>query len=225
MPDQGGRSHFAIQFGGDKFSPEDLGLALSCGWLRNQREKSYMIRVRFVDQLVEAIFLDVSSLVPQRTARSTEGWLGESVVAQIQSLLCGASCLSSCRQSGAPFKVTQLVALTLFALLAIVAAIRFRNEQVRSARLAISRQALSEKSRRGRQVLEFASDNTLSGVNHLTNRLRLDWCASALPLVIVSFTSTCSRARMPLGMSPKLARSIVSQLFEQLPRRRDARAY
>jgi hypothetical protein len=40
MPDQGGRSHLAIQFGGDKFSPEDLGLALSCGWLRIQREKS-----------------------------------------------------------------------------------------------------------------------------------------------------------------------------------------
>jgi hypothetical protein len=33
-------SHFAIQFGGDKSSPEGLGLALSRGWLRIQRKKS-----------------------------------------------------------------------------------------------------------------------------------------------------------------------------------------
>ena len=116
------RSHFAIQLGGDESSPEDLGLALSCGWLHIQRKESMkdvvseegheektldgtgvmledVIGVPFVDQLVEAIFLDVSSLVPQWTARSTEAWLGESVVAQIQSLLCGASCLSSCRRT------------------------------------------------------------------------------------------------------------------------------
>ncbi len=36
-------------------------------------------------------------------------------------------------QSEPPFKVTQLVALALFVLLTVVAAIRFRNEQFRSA--------------------------------------------------------------------------------------------
>ncbi len=36
-------------------------------------------------------------------------------------------------QSESPFKVAQLFALVLFALLTVLAAIRFRDEQVRSA--------------------------------------------------------------------------------------------
>jgi hypothetical protein len=87
------RSHFAIQFGGDESSPEDLGLALSCGWLHIQRKKGMkdvvseegheektldgtwvmledVIGVPFVDQLVEAIIFDIPSLVPRNGRRA-----------------------------------------------------------------------------------------------------------------------------------------------------------
>ena len=97
MPDEGARktsgrhaggSQIAIQFGGDKFGPEDLGLALACGGLHIPRQEGMkdvvsekgheqkaldgggvmledVIGVPLVDQLVEAIILDIPSLVAQ----------------------------------------------------------------------------------------------------------------------------------------------------------------
>ena len=79
-------SQFAIKLGGDESSPEDLSFAFSCGRLHIQGQKSMkdviseegykqealdgaglvhvdMIGVPFVGQLVEAIILDVPSLV------------------------------------------------------------------------------------------------------------------------------------------------------------------
>ena len=81
-------SQFAIKLGSDESSPEDLSFALSCGRLHIQGQKSMkdviseegyeqealdgaglvhvdMIGVPFVGQLVEAIILDIPSLVSQ----------------------------------------------------------------------------------------------------------------------------------------------------------------
>ena len=84
---QTGGSYLAIKFSGDEFGPKDLRLALACGWLNIQLQKSMkdvvseeghqqkaldrfgimledMIGVPFVDQFVEGIILDIPSLVP-----------------------------------------------------------------------------------------------------------------------------------------------------------------
>ncbi len=83
-----GGSHFTIEFRSDKPGPEDLRLTLACGRLHIARQEDmknvvsqeghqqkafdcagimleHMIGVPFVGQFVEAIILDIPSLVPQ----------------------------------------------------------------------------------------------------------------------------------------------------------------
>jgi hypothetical protein len=68
----------------------------------------------------------------------------DGTITDIQDRKCAESLLSTekrtlemiaggASQSEPPFKVTQLVVLALFVVLAIVGAIRFRNEQLRAA--------------------------------------------------------------------------------------------
>ena len=92
---QAGGSQITIQVGGDQLGPEDLGLALACGGLDIPRQEGVkdvvseegheqkaldgggvmledVIGVPWVDQLVEAIILDIPSLVAQLD-RSLDG--------------------------------------------------------------------------------------------------------------------------------------------------------
>ena len=82
-----GGDHLTVEFRSDEPGPEDFGLALACGWLHIARQEDVknvvsqegheqkafdgawimledVIGVPFIGQLVEAIILDIPSLVP-----------------------------------------------------------------------------------------------------------------------------------------------------------------
>src|SRR5580693_9194340 len=83
-----GGGYLTVEFRSDELGPEDFGLALACGWLHIARQEDVknvvsqegheqkafdgtwimledVIGVPFVGQFVEAIILDIPSLVPQ----------------------------------------------------------------------------------------------------------------------------------------------------------------